>query len=337
MEPQWRQHFDRKVGSTKEDDLVKLLLKDLGEHLGRKPLKLYRQFLKKSFALAINHGNLASLEDKVLDRFYMSRHRKCPPKYLSVKNPSNLAKLGQILGVSLVLVKVATKRASYKKIMDRSIFPAMRGEERPLKMYALHLTKDHHWELWASSENEPVHRDECEDYIIHRSAPKEGCLVDRLATLLQRQISPHEHGDACSTLLGLVSNATQVREWLGVDFILASHLGSASLTKQFNTAPKAQLFGRLGTFRSDGSSSSKTAVATEAVVCITPTNRLYLPHEEYGDIIRFPAENRGKIPQHPKTLSYPDVPDWKRKLQQPAEEQQQQSEFFKFFLKKTII
>ena len=306
-EEEWRRSFTL-LGSDAEDDLTKLLLQDLATELETTPLELYRTYLKSTLSLTLNHGNLATLKDPLLKKFYGAQHRKAEALYLSLRNPTSLAKLGQILGLNLALVRPPTIFSSYTKLTDRSVYSMVAQEERPLRLYLLCLDKKtkKHWELYKSITGEAVHRDECEDYIIARSAPKVGCLIERLADLLGlKEECYHEHGESCSSVTGLVSNRTLVHAMLKkTDFILASHLGNSSLTKNRNDKPKAQVFGQLAFFRENDLALSRN-METVPVICLTPSGRLYLPHEPYAMQVRYPASS-GRT-RHPNTTRFPDM------------------------------
>lgn len=308
----WRKHF-RLLGQEKDDSLMKVLLTDLGRHLGQTPMELYRTYLCETLSLSVAHGSLTDLDGIMLGKFFGNQHRLAEPKYLKIKNAGQIARLGRALNLNLVLVRSPTGGV-FTKITDRSIFDLMRSpEKRPetTKIYLLHRTPSvpKTWQLWASNDDVPLHRDGCEAFLQERTTAEDGCLGEQLAELMGVADPDHVHGeDYCFSLMDATGlRGQQLFNRLGrKPFILASHLG-AEVTILRSTAPKHQHFGLLEFFReNDEVMKTESSITAVPVFCVTPSGRVYQPYPKYAERIRFPAMPGGRS-RHPQSTEFPDL------------------------------
>ena len=338
----WKQQFKR-LGTEEEDNLAKLMLTHMAKEMDTTPLELYRTFLKATLSLTLSHGNLASMSPELLNRFY-GVHPRAAPKYLDIRKAASLSKLGQALRKNIVLLRPPPRKGGcFYKLSDRSIYKLASGEEVEKEIDSLIFLVDLEkkrkkkkqkaaaddndedeesitgWTLYVSQSGEPVHRDECEAFMIEKAAPKTGCFIERLSVLLQlQQQQQHVHvEEVCGTMAGLCCNGKAVHEMLGgkTNLILASHLG-ANLRVSRSTLPKTQLFGQLCFVRENDDILSSKSLDEVRVVLATPSGRLYIPHQDYADIVRYPQRATVVGSRHPKSLSYPGLSKGKESWRQ---------------------
>ena len=170
------------------------------------------------------------------------------------------------------------RESTFWKITDRSPYALLVGEEdAPLRVFLLHLNETSVWELYRSVNHEPLHRDVSEGFMMHRSAPLTGCLIEKLAVLLAFDVTGHVHVPACQSLAGMAREPEVVAGLIGLShpgLVLASHLGVSVVTRVRSEKARAQEFGVLLTLRplqqQQGVINTNTAINEERASVAPP-------------------------------------------------------------------
>jgi hypothetical protein len=293
------------LGSSVSKSLSKILL----EHLDPpdKPLDSYRQFISSTVSFSVANQSISMLSADLLSKFYMAEETLEEPKYFSIFKEICLSKLESALKKRIILLQVESQ-TSFCKVHDKRVYDRLQRMQPPETLYFVIERLGLEWKLYEMHSEfsrksyvpiltEVRFFDNDKSMKVARAGD---CLVETIASVLNRK-TDHVHGLHCESLRELVfcGNKPQVCLEVGSEFILASHVRSALITRTCNRKlPKHNLFGIHAVYSKDKFCTDLTSLP---VVCVTHDHRFYLLGKEYADALR----NGQQRTRHQRRESFP--------------------------------
>jgi hypothetical protein len=240
-------------------------------------LSAYRLYLKKSWNVNISHGNLATLDFKVLSKLFMMHNPAASPKGFSFWRPLDLALLEEALQYRFIIAREGPF-CRWIKLHHRQIFDVVAEEEdtRPTFHFMLQH-EEGEWVLYFCPEGMSYTSTLSELPFIRQIAPRgdgeRHCYLTEAAFLLQLEWTSHRHSPSCGKLS---------------QFLLSGNEMSA-LLERFDDQAHSQLFAQLAFFGSEG---KELKAATAAVLAVGLDGNLYQPSEEIANSVRKVVKTR---------------------------------------------
>jgi hypothetical protein len=321
----------RLLGSEADGALEKLLLTDLAARrhgfCRLTALDLYRGYLRRFVQLDVSNVTLNALEDGLLELFYRLDQPLRPPRFFLWSEHTHLNNLENYLDIRLVIGRPPGFSANttypwWVKMYDNRVWdrvdwlqddgttlarppsttrPCFFAVDRVAVTDAESGRRKHCWALYAADDTvDTADFLAASDWPLRAGPPDPAnpCYADSLARLLNRPAPPpHAHDLRCTTLGGVCLHRQWMRQLVGADVVLASHVSTQKSVRR--SAGKPQ-FTRLGELVLQ--LPPPPEAPDPAVVLLDYRGQPFLPHPEVSAAVLHPAPRRQQPVREPFPL-----------------------------------
>jgi hypothetical protein len=293
------------------------LEKQLLEHFSPpgQPMACYRKWLKSTLNLGVNHGNLSSLQDDLLGKFYSLGHPERCPKYFKLFEGSSLAFLEEALNIRIVIVRKRQRQSKFVKLNDRRFFDKIVLQPRKCHFFELMDVRGKQMIVERDEESLGYSPFASEILFSAISVQLGNCFWESFCQLMSLQCPEgHNHSTGCATLKGFLSGGCKdLAESINVPLMLVTHLRANGTPDKRGPqlVARKQMFGQLCFFPLGRS------METVRVICMTYDDKIYLPTKIYSDVCKkIPSRTgiRGETMPPP----FEDIAKQQRKQKPPS-------------------